>query len=56
MSVRGGWPYVNSISTNTNKTIFGINIAGGSLCGLESTTGIIAETLKKINIKETLMG
>lgn len=47
MEVRGGWPgYINCLSTNEKQHIDGINIAGGSLLGLESTTGVTFESLK----------
>lgn len=50
MDIRGGWPaYLNSLSTNEKQHIDGINISGGSILGLESTTGIISEHLKKNN-------
>jgi len=52
MEVRGGWPgYVNTLSTNKKQTINGINISGGSLLGLESTTGITSESLKSKKYK-----
>ena len=55
MEVRGGWPaYINSLSTNEKHYCNGINIAGGSFFGLESTTGIIAETLKSFNYEKWL--
>lgn len=45
--IRGGWPgYIDCLSTNEKQIINGINIAGGSLLGLESTTGVTAESLK----------
>ena len=48
MEVRGGWPgYINCLSTNEKQTIDGINISGGSLLGLESTTGITTESLRQ---------
>ena len=50
MEIRGGWPgYINCLSTNEKQIINGINIAGGSLLGLESTTGLTIESLKNIN-------
>lgn len=50
MEIRGGDPaYINCLSNNNKQRILGINIAGGSLLGLESTTGIIAESLKHKN-------
>jgi len=52
MEVRGGWPgYINTLSTNDKQMINGINVSGGSLLGLESTTGITAESLKKHKYK-----
>lgn len=52
MSVRGGWPgYINCLSTNDKQMIDGINIAGGSLLGLESTTGLTIEDSKKTKYK-----
>ncbi len=52
METRGGWPaYIDCLSTNEKQMISGINIAGGSLLGLESTTGITAECLKKYGYK-----
>ena len=51
--IRGGWPgNIDSLSTNNKQHIDGINIAGGSLLGLESTTGLTAESLKKDDKKE----
>lgn len=48
MEVRGGWPaYINMLSTNEKHMLSGINIAGGSVLGLESTSGIVAESLKQ---------
>jgi len=48
--IRGGWPgYIDCLSTNDKQICLGINIAGGSLLGLESTTGITAESLKNSN-------
>jgi len=45
--IRGGWPgYIDCLSTKDKQIIYGINIAGGSLLGLESSTGITAESLK----------
>ena len=45
--IRGGWPgHIDCLSTNDKQIISGINIAGGSLLGLESTTGLTAESLK----------
>jgi len=50
--IRGGWPgYIDCLSTNEKQIISGINIAGGSLLGLESTTGITAESLKHYKYK-----
>ena len=50
MEIRGGWPgYINCLSTNEKQIINGINIAGGSLLGLESTTGLTIESLKNNN-------
>jgi L-aminopeptidase/D-esterase-like protein len=47
MEVRGGWPgYINCLSTNDKQMIDGINIAGGTVLGLESTTGLTIESLK----------
>jgi L-aminopeptidase/D-esterase-like protein len=52
MEIRGGWPgYIDCLSTNEKQQISGINIAGGSLLGLESTTGATAESLKSKNYK-----
>lgn len=52
MEVRGGWPgYIDCLSTNEKHMISGINIAGGSLLGLESTTGLTAEELAKSGYK-----
>lgn len=54
--IRGGWPgHIDCLSTNDKQIINGINIAGGSLLGLESTTGITAESLKSSKYK-TWMG
>jgi 6-aminohexanoate-oligomer endohydrolase len=51
--IRGGWPgHIDCLSTNEKQTIYGINIAGGSLLGLESTTGLTAEGFKKMNYKD----
>lgn len=51
--IRGGWPgYIDCLSTNEKQIINGINIAGGSLLGLESTTGLTAEALKSSNYEE----
>jgi L-aminopeptidase/D-esterase-like protein len=48
MDVRGGWPgYINALTTNDRQKIDGINISGGSDLGLESGTGITAESLKQ---------
>ena len=48
--IRGGWTgHIDCLSTNEKQIINGINIAGGSLLGLESTTGLTAETLKSSN-------
>ncbi len=45
--IRGGWPGdIDCISRNTKHVVSGINIAGGSLLGLESTTGLTAEAMK----------
>ena len=50
--IRGGWPgYIDCLSTNEKQIIYGINVAGGSLLGLESTTGITAESLKSSKYK-----
>lgn len=50
MKARGGWPgYIDCLSTNDKQHISGINIAGGSLLGLESTTGLTVESLKSHN-------
>ena len=52
MDVRGGWPaYINALSTNHKQHIDGINISGGSILGLESTTGIITESLRNSKYK-----
>ena len=52
MEVTGGWPsYINSLSTNYKQHLNGINIAGGSILGLESTTGITVENLKHSKYK-----
>lgn len=52
MKTRGGWPgYIDCLSTNDKQRISGINISGGSLLGLESTTGLIAESLKSHKYK-----
>ena len=52
MKARGGWPgYIDCLSTNDKQHIKGINIAGGSLLGLESTTGLTAEALKSHKYK-----
>jgi L-aminopeptidase/D-esterase-like protein len=52
MEIRGGWPgYLDCLSTNEKQQISGINISGGSLLGIESTTGIIAESLKSNKYK-----
>lgn len=52
MDVRGGWPaYLDCLSNNDKNILDGINISGGSLLGLESTTGLIAESLKKYKYK-----
>lgn len=49
---RGGWPAdIDMLSANDKQMIGGINIAGGSILGLESTTGIIAESLKQSGYK-----
>lgn len=46
--IRGGCPgHIDCLSTNEKQHINGINIAGGSLLGLESTTGLTAESLNK---------
>jgi len=53
MEIRGGWPgYIDCLSRNDKQQIAGINIAGGSLLGLESTTGLTAESLKNQNYKQ----
>ena len=50
--IRGGWPgHIDCLSTNDKQIITGINIAGGSLLGLESTTGITSQSLKSLNYK-----
>jgi len=50
--IRGGWPgHIDCLSTNDKQIINGINIAGGSLLGLESTTGLTAESLKSSKYK-----
>jgi len=50
--IRGGWPgNIDCLSTNDKEIIHGINISGGSLLGLESTTGITIESLKSTNYK-----
>jgi L-aminopeptidase/D-esterase-like protein len=55
MDVRGGWPgYVNSLSTNDKQRIMGICVAGGSMLGLEATSGVIAEALKESGYKDWL--
>ncbi len=52
MEARGGYPgYIDCISTHDKHMISGINIAGGSLLGLESTTGLTAEELKSTGYK-----
>lgn len=52
MDIRGGWPaYTNALSTNDKNMIDGICIAGGSMLGLEATSGIIAESLKESKYK-----
>ena len=51
--IRGGWPgNIDCLSTHDKQIIDGINIAGGSLLGLESTTGLTAETLKYFKYKK----
>lgn len=48
MEVRGSWPaYINMLSNNEKHILSGINIAGGSALGLEATSGIVAESLRK---------
>ncbi len=50
MEARGGYPgYIDCLSTHDKHMISGINIAGGSLLGLESTTGLTAEELASSN-------
>lgn len=50
MEIRGGWPgYISCLSNNDKQLLAGINICGGSLLGLESTTGLTAESLKSNN-------
>lgn len=45
--IRGGWPgHIDCLSNNDKQIIDGINISGGSLLGLESTTGLTSESLK----------
>ncbi len=52
MEARGGYPgYIDCLSTHDKHMISGINIAGGSLLGLESTTGLTAEELKHTGYK-----
>ena len=52
MDVRGGWPaYIHSLSTNDKQYSSGICIAGGSILGLESMSGIVAEYFKQSNYK-----
>lgn len=52
MEARGGYPaYINCLSTQDKQIISGINIAGGSVLGLESTTGLTAEELAKTGYK-----
>lgn len=52
MEVRGGWPgYINCLSTNQKQMISGINVSGGSLLGLEATTGLTVESMKQKNYK-----
>ena len=52
MDIRGGWPaYINGLSTNEKQFIDGICIAGGSILGLEATTGVTAEWLKQTEYK-----
>lgn len=55
MEIRGCWPgYIDCLSTNEKQQINGINIAGGSILGLESTTGITCEALKQNKYKDLL--
>lgn len=55
MEVRGGWPgYIDCLSRNEKQQINGINISGGSLLGLESTTGLTVEALKYYKYKHWL--
>lgn len=50
--IRGGWTgSIDCLSTNEKQVINGINIAGGSLLGLESTTGLTIESLKSTKYK-----
>ncbi len=52
MEVRGGNPgLIDCLSTNEKQMISGINISGGSLLGLESTTGLTAENLANSGYK-----
>jgi L-aminopeptidase/D-esterase-like protein len=52
MEVRGGQPtYINCLSTINKQFIDGINNSGGSKLGLESTTGLTAESLKNNKYK-----
>ncbi len=52
MEARGGYPgYIDCLSTHDKHMISGINISGGSLLGLESTTGLTVEKLKDNNYK-----
>jgi L-aminopeptidase/D-esterase-like protein len=53
MDIRGGWPaYTNCLANTDKNMIDGICITGGSMLGLESGSGIIAESLKKNNYKK----
>ncbi len=53
MEIRGGWPaYTNMLSTNEKQMISGINISGGSILGLESTSGLVAESFKQEEYKD----
>jgi L-aminopeptidase/D-esterase-like protein len=52
MEARGGYPgYIDCLSTHDKHMISGINIAGGSLLGLESTTGLTAEEMASTGYK-----
>ncbi len=52
MEARGGYPgYIDCLSTHDKHTISGINISGGSLLGLESTTGLTSECLLRFGFQ-----